>query len=92
MMPTDGTNDTEVISLKPTPSFASLGVNRWLVGSLAAMAIRRPTPIQAACIGPILEGVLYYVSGQCHPSLWSQHPGGGGVDGCIIGQDSLLVG
>ncbi|KAF8468963.1 P-loop containing nucleoside triphosphate hydrolase protein [Kalaharituber pfeilii] len=38
------------------PSFAALGVSKWLVDSLAAMAIRKPTPIQAACIGPILEG------------------------------------
>ncbi|RPB24141.1 DEAD-domain-containing protein [Terfezia boudieri ATCC MYA-4762] len=56
-MPTDGTNDAEVMPPKPIPSsFASLGVNRWLVDSLTAMAIRKPTPIQAACIGPILEG------------------------------------
>ncbi|KAF3908659.1 hypothetical protein AA313_de0205656 [Arthrobotrys entomopaga] len=36
--------------------FASLGVKPWLVTSLAAMAIKRPTPIQAACIPEILKG------------------------------------
>lgn len=37
-------------------SFRQLGIERWLADSLSAMAIREPTPIQAACIGPILEG------------------------------------
>jgi len=37
-------------------SFTALGVDKWLVDSLSAMAIRKPTPIQAACIGPILSG------------------------------------
>ena len=60
------TSGAEVILPKPTPSFVSLGLNRWLVDSLAAMAMRKPTPIQAACIGPILEGVLYCFSSQCH--------------------------
>ncbi|EPS44734.1 hypothetical protein H072_1255 [Dactylellina haptotyla CBS 200.50] len=36
--------------------FASLGVKPWLVTSLGAMAIKRPTPIQAACIPEILKG------------------------------------
>lgn len=36
--------------------FTALGVDKWLVESLRAMAIRKPTPIQSACIGPILEG------------------------------------
>lgn len=39
------------------PDFAGLGIDRWLVDSLGALAIRRPTPIQAACIPPILEGI-----------------------------------
>lgn len=38
------------------PDFASLGVDKWLVDSLSALSIRRPTPIQAACIGPLLSG------------------------------------
>ena len=37
-------------------TFLSLGLDEWLVQALAAMSIRRPTPIQAACIHPILEG------------------------------------
>ncbi|KAF3914815.1 hypothetical protein ABW20_dc0103077 [Dactylellina cionopaga] len=36
--------------------FTSLGVKPWLVTSLGAMAIKRPTPIQAACIPEILKG------------------------------------
>jgi ATP-dependent RNA helicase DDX49/DBP8 len=37
-------------------TFASLDVARWLVGSLSAMAIRRPTAIQRTCIPAILKG------------------------------------
>lgn len=37
-------------------TFASLNVAPWLVGSLSAMAIRRPTAIQKACIPEILKG------------------------------------
>ncbi|KAF3923245.1 hypothetical protein ABW21_db0200753 [Orbilia brochopaga] len=36
--------------------FSALGVKPWLVTSLGAMAIKRPTPIQAACIPEILKG------------------------------------
>jgi ATP-dependent RNA helicase DDX49/DBP8 len=43
--------------LKPSASgFASLGVDKWIVASLAAMQIRRPTPIQAQTIPAILSG------------------------------------
>lgn len=37
-------------------SFASLAVAPWLIASLAAMAILRPTTIQKGCIPQILEG------------------------------------
>lgn len=37
-------------------SFADLGVSRQLVASLNAMAIRRPTEVQMACIPPLLAG------------------------------------
>jgi ATP-dependent RNA helicase DDX49/DBP8 len=37
-------------------TFPGLGLDTWLVNSLAAMSIKRPTPIQAACIPPILSG------------------------------------
>jgi ATP-dependent RNA helicase DDX49/DBP8 len=40
----------------PQISFASLGVKPWLVGSLGAMAIKRPTGIQKGCIPEILKG------------------------------------
>ncbi|PQE12096.1 hypothetical protein CJF31_00000259 [Rutstroemia sp. NJR-2017a BVV2] len=37
-------------------SFAALNVKPWLVGSLGAMAIKRPTGIQKGCIPEILKG------------------------------------
>jgi superfamily II DNA/RNA helicase len=37
-------------------SFSDLGIDHWLVDALAAMSIKLPTPIQAACIPPALEG------------------------------------
>lgn len=37
-------------------SFASLDVAPWLIASLAAMEIKRPTAIQKGCIPKILEG------------------------------------
>lgn len=37
-------------------SFATLSVAPWLVASLGAMAIKRPTSIQKGCIPAILEG------------------------------------
>ncbi|KAI9785136.1 MAG: putative RNA helicase [Geoglossum umbratile] len=43
-------------SLGPAENFASLGVHPWLVSSLAAMAITRPSGIQKGCIPKILEG------------------------------------
>lgn len=45
------------LGLQDTDSgFALLNVNPWLVNSLSAMAIRRPTAIQRACIPEILKG------------------------------------
>ena len=37
-------------------SFATINVAPWLIASLAAMAIRRPTAIQKSCIPEILNG------------------------------------
>lgn len=37
-------------------SFATLSVSPWLIASLAAMEIKRPTGIQKGCIPKILEG------------------------------------
>ena len=37
-------------------SFATLGVNPWLIASLSAMAILRPTAIQKDCIPQLLAG------------------------------------
>lgn len=45
------------LGLQTTDSrFELLNVNPWLVNSLSAMAIRRPTAIQRACIPEILKG------------------------------------
>lgn len=41
--------------------FAALGVSAPLVSSLSAMSIRRPTPVQAACIPELLAGKSF-----CH--------------------------
>ena len=53
-MADDGGIDEEHSTSSTT--FSSLGIDDWLVDALAAMSIKRPTPIQAACIRPILEG------------------------------------
>jgi len=50
-----------VVEEEPAPAnvtFTSLGLDEWLVQALSAMSIKQPTPIQAACIRPILDGVL----------------------------------
>ncbi|KAK8246359.1 P-loop containing nucleoside triphosphate hydrolase protein [Phyllosticta capitalensis] len=41
---------------KENVSFASLNVSPWLVASLSAMAIKKPTGIQKGCIPEILKG------------------------------------
>ena len=43
-------------------TFASLGLSQPLISALETINIRTPTEIQAACIGPILEGELAYPS------------------------------
>ena len=40
----------------PQTTFSALNVKPWLVGSLGAMAIKRPTGIQKGCIPEILKG------------------------------------
>ncbi|SAL95415.1 hypothetical protein [Absidia glauca] len=51
---------TDAAKVKPiapeTSSFADLGIDPWLVETLQAMQIKKPTEIQRACIGPILAG------------------------------------
>lgn len=44
------------VPLDAQTTFADLNVKPWLVESLSAMAIKRPTPIQKLCIPEILEG------------------------------------
>ena len=54
-------NSAEDVDAEHKPSgrtFESLGLDSWLVQALSAMSIKRPTPIQATCIGPILEGKI----------------------------------
>ena len=40
----------------PNVTFASLGLSQPLLSALETINIRKPTEIQAACIGPILQG------------------------------------
>jgi ATP-dependent RNA helicase DDX49/DBP8 len=42
--------------IDPQTTFSALDVKPWLVGSLGAMAIKRPTGIQKHCIPEILRG------------------------------------
>lgn len=46
------------VSAPPPPAleFGSLNVSAALVSSLSAMSIRKPTPVQAACIPQLLKG------------------------------------
>lgn len=44
------------IALPEKLSFASLNVSPWLIASLAAMEIKKPTGIQKECIPEILKG------------------------------------
>jgi superfamily II DNA/RNA helicase len=53
-MTEENTVDNEHTALNNT--FSALGLDEWLIQALAAISIKRPTPIQAACIHPILEG------------------------------------
>ncbi|KAI9827963.1 MAG: putative RNA helicase [Phylliscum demangeonii] len=50
------TAETATTATTTATDFTSLGVQPWLVRTLASMAIRRPTAIQRACIPPILAG------------------------------------
>jgi len=52
----DGGGGVSAPSVSKT--FASLGVEPFLVKALEAMAIRMPTEVQAMCIPPILSGTL----------------------------------
>ncbi|KAH0556232.1 putative RNA helicase [Trichoglossum hirsutum] len=50
------TPQSTAADLASRDTFASLGVHPWLVSSLMAMAITRPSKIQRGCIPKILEG------------------------------------
>jgi ATP-dependent RNA helicase DDX49/DBP8 len=49
-------NPAILVSTDLQTSFADLNIKPWLVGSLGAMAIRRPTGVQKLCIPEILKG------------------------------------
>ena len=49
-------NSSVLAPVDPNTTFDQLGLKPWLVGSLQAMAIRRPTGIQKGCIPEILKG------------------------------------
>ena len=49
--------DTDAIRKRnQLPTFEELGTSKALIASLAAMSIRTPTEVQAACIPPLLSG------------------------------------
>lgn len=52
----DAFKSTRATVSTSSASFADLGVAPWLVMSLSAMAIKRPTNIQKGCIPEILKG------------------------------------
>lgn len=47
-----------VSTLTPSPltTFLDLGLDPWIVKKCELVGIRHPTPVQASCIGPILQG------------------------------------
>ena len=47
--------------------FESLGLAEWLLRQVSAMGFKEPTPVQAHCIPPILEG-------KTRNYLWLQSP------------------
>lgn len=53
---TPANNAATLAPTDPNTTFESLNVKPWLVRSLDAMAIRRPTGIQKGCIPEILKG------------------------------------
>lgn len=55
-VPPKANHGTILAPVNPHASFASLNVKPWLVQSLNAMAIKRPTGIQKGCIPEILKG------------------------------------
>jgi hypothetical protein len=52
----DTSNPAILAPVDSTITFSALNVKPWLVGSLGAMAIKRPTGIQKGCIPEILKG------------------------------------
>lgn len=48
--------DVDTLVSNASQDFLSLGLSTALVSSLNSMSIRRPTPVQAACIPPLLAG------------------------------------
>ncbi len=50
----------EATKLPLTTTFVSLGLSLPLISALETINIRKPTEIQAACVGPILEGGLLH--------------------------------
>ena len=49
-------NELQVSLSNQVRSFTDLGVSKQIVSAMAAMSIRRPTEVQAACIPPLLAG------------------------------------
>jgi ATP-dependent RNA helicase DDX49/DBP8 len=55
--PTDTTNETITDTTPAIPrTFTELGITNWLVRACNSLGITKPTPVQANCIPPILQG------------------------------------
>jgi ATP-dependent RNA helicase DDX49/DBP8 len=54
--PSNSNHGAVLAAIDPQITFSALNVKPWLVGSLRAMAIKRPTGIQKHCIPEILKG------------------------------------
>ena len=48
--------DEQYLSTNPLVTFEQIGVKKWILHQLKGLGISRPSPVQAACIAPILAG------------------------------------
>ena len=51
-----GCEDDSSSSSNPVSTFKELGVCSWILRQLSCLGISTPSPVQANCIPPILEG------------------------------------
>jgi ATP-dependent RNA helicase DDX49/DBP8 len=60
------TPESPFVAEKPpsTTTFASLGLSQPLINALGSINIKKPTEIQAACVGPIMSGESCWLETQ----------------------------